>query len=172
MKKGQMFSTELVLASAIFIAGIVIFVSIWNSMLTSYLEEQQSREMQVSLIGISDMLVLSPGTPANWEVGTLSDASAFGLASSPNIISTAKAQALQDLQGDYQKVKENMGAGRFDVFMSINSSTNTLYTFGLMGDANESTVEILHSSRLALLDGEAVTINVQTWRTKGRIEHG
>ena len=164
-----MFSTELVLASAVFIAAIVIFVSIWNSMLASYLEEQHSREMQATLMGVSDMLVLSPGTPADWEEGALSDASAFGLASSPNVISAAKANALQGLKGDYQKVKENMGAGRFDVFMSINDSASTLYSFGMMGDSNDSTVEILRTSRLALMNGEVVSVNVQAWRAKGKV---
>ena len=168
-KKGQMFSTELVLASAIFIAAIVIFVSIWNSMLISYLEEQKSREMQVSLIGISDMLVLTPGYPTNWEADVLGNASAFGLAGSPNVISPGKALALQNLNGSYLSVKEKMGAGRFDIFLSLNNSSSTFYTFGRRGDANDSTVQILRTSRLALLNGSAVTVNMQVWREKGRV---
>ena len=168
MGKGQMFTTELVLASAIFIAAIVIFVSIWNSMLTSYFEEQRDREMQVALNGISNMLVLSPGSPTNWEAGVLGNANAFGLASSPNVISHAKFAALQNLNSSYLSMKEKLGAGRFDLFMSLNNSTNTLYRFGLMGDSNDSSVKILRGSRLALLNDSVVTLNVQVWRTKGR----
>jgi len=170
VKKGQMFSTELVLASAIFITGLIVFVSVWNSMLQTYFDEEADRELQTALLGISDMAVLSSGQPSSWEASALENASAFGLASSPNVISPSKASALQSLNAShYNTVKERMGAGRFGVFMSVNNSSSTFYRFGTIGDSNDSTVKILRASRLALLNNSVVTVNVQVWRTRGKV---
>jgi len=170
VKKGQMFSTELVLASAIFITGLIVFVSVWNSMLQTYFDEQDERELQTALLGISDMAVLSSGQPSSWEAGALENASAFGLASSANVISPSKASALQSLNAShYNTVRERMGAGRFGVFISVNNSSSTLYRFGTLGDSNDSTVKILRASRLALLNNSVVTVNVQVWRTRGKV---
>ncbi len=167
--KGQLFSVELVLASAVFMGALVAFVLVWNSMSAAYNEEQADLQMQTSLLGISDMAVLSPGYPANWETGVLGNASSFGLATSPNVLSGAKAGALQSLNSSYLDMKERMGAGRFDVFLSIGNSTGTFYTFGYAPDLNDTTVKAISSQRVALLNGSAVSVKVQLWRIKGKV---
>ena len=168
-KKGQIFTTELVLSASIFMAALVAFVLVWNSMASTYYEEQRELEMQTSLIGISDMIALTPGYPSNWEVRAMENASSFGLATSPNVISGAKAGALQSLEYAYPTVKEHMGAGRFDVFLNISNSSNTLYTFGNPPDLNDSTVKVISSRRIALLNGSEVSVMVQAWRVKGKV---
>ena len=174
--KGQIFSTELVLASGVFIAALVAFVFVWNSMSDNYQEGQQDMEMQTVLQGISDSLVLSPGYPTNWEAAATGGASSivlatssFGLADSPNGISGAKAAELQALNSSYLDVKERMGAGRFDVFVSIGDTNRTFYTFGYAPDLNDTTVRAISEQRPALLNGSAVTLKVQVWRIRGKV---
>ena len=170
MKKGQIFSTELVLASAVFITALVVFVSSWNSMLQSYFDEEADLELQTSVLGISDMMALSPGEPSNWEAGVLDNASAFGLASEPNVISGAKFAALQSLnRTDYDAIKERMGAGRFGVYMELNNSSTRVYSFGVLANSNDSTVKSFTANRLVLLNDSVFTLRVQAWRTRSRV---
>lgn len=167
---GQLFSSELVVASCFFIMALVIFTMTWYSMVNSYNEEQQDQQMQSVLLGVSDSLVLSPGDPSNWESSALENANSFGLASAPNRISDNKAAALQSLNATrYHRVKENMGAGQYDVYVSISNSTATLYQFGRRANSSNSLVQPFSNERLALLNDSVVQVYVQVWRAKGRL---
>lgn len=168
MKKGQLFSTELVLASAIFITAIIVFVAVWNAMLSSYYEEQADREMQAAVLGVSDMMALSPGEPSNWEAALMENASAFGLASSPNAVSTHKMQAMESMNATrYSTLKERMGAGRFDIFMAVNNSTATVFTFGQIGNTSDPALRSFTVQRLVTANGSVFTLRVQAWRYRG-----
>lgn len=167
-KKGQMFSTELVIASAIFIAGIVLLVSFWNSLIAVYAEGQADVDMQTAALGISDMFALSAGVPSNWEAAVVDNASAFGLASSPNVISGAKFGALQALNAtSYLSLKEKMGAGKFDVYAELNNSTVRVYRFGIPGNLSDGLVKGYNVNRLVLLNDSIYTLRVQVWRNRG-----
>lgn len=168
-KRGQLFSSELVIASGFFIIAIVIFYMTYTSLASAYYEEQQDTQMQSVLLGISDSLVLSPGDPANWEASAKENASSFGLAYSPNRLSESKIAALQSLNSSYQTVRVRMGAGAYDLYLSVSNSTSVLYSFGLRANSSNSLVQSLSNERLALLNDSTVQVYVQVWRTKGRL---
>ncbi|VVC00624.1 Uncharacterised protein [uncultured archaeon] len=171
-RKGQMFSAELVVASSLFIVAIVLFVLMWNGMRASYVAEEADYEMQSTLVSVSDTLVLSPGEPSGWEGAELENASQFGLAESQNSLVAGKLSALQALNAtQYYKVKEGMGAGKFDVYISLSNSTGTLlgdyplYAFGIAPNASDPSIRAASLQRLASLNGTPVTLTVQLWRT-------
>ena len=58
--RGQLFSTELTVSLSIFLAGVVLYLFVWNTLYNNYVEEQADIKIQVALIGISDAAVLSP----------------------------------------------------------------------------------------------------------------
>lgn len=166
---GQVFSAELVMASGFFIAAFVALYMAWNSMYWSFIEEQNDISLKTVLFGIADMAVMSPGEPTNWESSAMENASSIGLAFSPGRLSSAKLAALQSLNTtQYDSVKERMGAGSSDVFISVADSVSTLYSFGTPADSNTSMVSAFSTQRLALLNGNIVTVNVQVWRSKVR----
>ncbi len=169
-KKAQIFSAELVIASALFIGALMLFVAIWAAMHSAYSEEKMEREMQTVLFGISDMLVLSPGEPSGWEQSEMENASAIGLATRSNRLSPTKFSKLESLNAtNYQDIKESMGAGRFDIYIALNNSTALLYSFGISADLNNSTTLAISTERLVLMNDSIATLKVQVWGKKGRI---
>ena len=166
--KGQMISTELVISASLFMAALVVFLYAWNTISAAYYEEQASRDMETALAGISDMAVLSPGSPPDWEYSALSNASSFGFSTSPGVLSRSKLAALPSLNQSYSSVKEKLGAGRFDISISVlDADGNALpYAFGQEGSALNDSVVSSSTERLALLDGQPARRRVQLWRLK------
>jgi len=170
-KKGQIFSTELILSVSIFLAALLIFLFVWNSIFTYYTEEQSERKMQVALIGISDMAVFSPGDPQDWEETSGIDANSFGFVSSRNVLSEKKLFAAQRIfASNYSEIKARMGAGGYGLYFEVRDAQNglTYYNFGNDADAANSSVSQSTSERLALLGDKLVVMKIQLWRVKGR----
>ncbi len=165
--KGQLLSSEIILAMCLFLGALIAFMLAWNAIFASYAQEQYDRQMQVALVGISDMAVLSPGDPADWEISAQARANAFGLAQSPGVLSLQKLAALQSLNSSYDDVREGIGAGPFDLYIEADDSTGTArYSFGKAADPQDSGTDSLSVERLALLDGSPATLKVQLWRKR------
>jgi len=164
-----MLSLEVIITFSFFLAAMLVFMATWEAISASYYREARQRDMQTSLIGISDMLVLSPGDPANWETGALGNANAFGAAASRGTLSSQKLAALQSLNSSYDKVREGMGAGASDVFISVEDTAGTaLYRFGNPCPPAGSALDSASIERLAILEGEIVKLKVQVWRNKAQ----
>ena len=169
--RGQMFSTEIILSFSLFMAALVVFLFVWNSLSNSYAEEQSDRRMEVSLLGIADMCVLSPGDPQDWEqLPAPQNANAFGLASSRNVLSSSKLSALQSLfTSDPANTTMKMGAGGYGLFLEVTDTSGTvLYNFGQAADASNTSISQIGANRLAILDNDVVNVRVQVWRVKGQ----
>jgi len=165
-QKGQMLSTEIVLAMVLFMASLTAFLFTWNSISSTYSQELQQRQLQVALTSISDQMVLSTGDPQDWEFSTLQDSNSFGLAQSRGILSPQKLSALQTLNASYyDQVREGMGAGRFDLYMETVdvASGEVLYRFGKMVDRSEIYQASASIDRLALMNNSMVRLRVQLW---------
>ncbi|MCX8197108.1 MAG: hypothetical protein N3G80_02205 [Candidatus Micrarchaeota archaeon] len=165
--KGQLISTELVISSTIFVAALIVLFFSWNMISSSYFEEQTQKDMQTILLGISDMVVLSPGYPSNWEQGDIAEVNAFGFASSRNVLSASKLSALAVLEGYYPSAKEKMGAGPFDVSITVMdaNSGSILYSFGRSPPQTAPFVSV-SAERLALLEKNIVRVRVEVWKKK------
>ena len=167
---GQIFSTEMMVASSVFLGAIIIFLFVWNTMYNNYVEEQSDNKMQVVLIGISDAAVMSPGEPSNWELSAGRYANSYGFASSRNMLSTSKLYAMQGyFAGNYTEMKDKMGAGGYDLFIDVKDTDgNTYYSFGSIADTSSQSISAITVERLALMDDKIVNLRVQLWRIKGR----
>ncbi|MCK9202577.1 MAG: hypothetical protein M0P42_15735 [Gallionella sp.] len=165
--KGQILSLEVIIAFSFFLAAMLIFLASWNSMFAAYYREAAMRQMETSLVGISDMLVMSPGEPADWEFSALENASSFGLAASRNSLSLQKLSALQSLNSSYDKVREGMGAGASQLYIAVKGENGgVIYSFGNPYDPIDPDIYSVSADRLALLDGQLVKVTVQVWRKK------
>ena len=166
--RGQILSTELVLAFSIFLVAMLVFVAAWDYIIYTYGFEQDERQMQSALISVSDAMVLSPGYPYDWEFSAGANASSIGLASSENVLSPYKLSALQSLNSSYDTLRERMGAGRYNVYVEAMLPNGTvLYRFGNAAapDAASST----GAERLALMNDTITILKVQLWRAQGRL---
>lgn len=169
-RKGQMFSTEIIISFSLFLAALLIFLFVWNTIYNSYIEEQNDQRMEVSLLGISDMCVLSPGDPQDWELTAGQNASAFGLASSRNVLSDEKLSAMQALFAANQSLMdEKLGAGGYGLYIEVAAENGTvLYDLGQAADPANISISQVTEDRLAILDNNVVNVKVQVWRVKGR----
>ena len=166
--KGQILSLEIIVTFSFFLAAMLIFMASWNAMTAAYAQETVLRQLQTSVLGISDMLVMSPGEPADWEFSAMENASSFGLASSRNVLSRQKVAGLQSLNSSYDTVRQNMGAGASQVYVEVDDEHGSmLYNFGNPYDPHSLSVYSASANRLALLDGALVKVNVEVWRSKG-----
>lgn len=163
--RGQILSIEIMLTFSFFLASVMIFMVAWNAISLSYQEEAEERQLESSLIGISDMAVMSQGYPVDWEVGARENASAFGLAISRGILSPQKLSALQSLNSSYDRLREGMGAGSAELYMEVEGEAGRLYEFGRPLPSGPR----FHSAsaeRLAVLEGSLVKVKVHLWRER------
>jgi hypothetical protein len=167
--RGQILSTDLVVSLSLFLGAIMIFFITWSMLSYSYWENKADTDMQSAMLAISDTLVLSPGSPTDWEFGPVDSAASFGLASSKNELSALKIASLQSFfANNYTQAKVNMGSGTFDIYVTINRQDGTvLYSFGRTANFTNRQVVAASSDRLAILDDELVDVKVSLWRTKG-----
>ncbi|MFA6268823.1 MAG: hypothetical protein WCW13_03020 [archaeon] len=117
--KGQFFSPDLTIAVGVFIFGLALFLNASNSIfLQSDLLDARKEADEVAHRALNS-LVLSSGSPSNWQDFTLSDINSFGLAKSPNFIDVSKISALiLDLNSDvtYSSTKTKLGMAPYDFY--------------------------------------------------------
>jgi len=129
-----------------------------------YVQADSEITFSNTLLMASDALVLTPGRPANWHLLHANSTSfeSFGLASSPNVISAAKASRMQDLNNtNYSDVKTAMGLAAMNTSIEIILLDDAvpLYSFGQKpGNASRSSV----FERVAVLDdGRPVLLRLE-----------
>jgi len=168
--RGQIFSSELLVSFSVFIAALIIFILVWNGMYSGYTEELADTRMQTVLIGISDMAVMSPGDPQDWETGAGANANAYGFATERSVLSPAKLYAMQGyFAANYSGMKEKLGAGGYGVFVSVaDLSGNTLYSFGSPAGTSNQSISSVSAERIALLGSDIVKLRTQLWRVRGQ----
>jgi len=168
--RGQIFSTEMMVSFSVFLVALMIFLYVWNSMYSNYIEEQSDAKMQVVLIGISDAAVMSPGDPSDWETSVGTGASSYGFASARSVLSPAKLYAMQSyFAANYSGMKDKLGAAGYDMFLDVqDTSGSTYYSFGVKADTTNSSISAVSAERLALMGSDLVKLRLQVWRVRGR----
>jgi hypothetical protein len=167
--RGQILSTDLVISLSMFLAALLIFLLVWSTIAYAYRESLDDIGMQSALISISDALAFTPGSPPGWEFSA-ANASSYGIAASRNHLSPAKLSALSgQFSSNYTGAKERIGAGRFDIFVSVERAEGgeQLYGFGRLPSAAGQQISSAGIERLCMLEGELVKVKVQLWRKKG-----
>ncbi len=163
-RRGQIFSTDMMMAAVVFLFILTLSI-VYSSEVANrvyFMEEGNARDQTV--LQAADALVLSAGSPANWE--TLSDlntASSLGLVKSRNVLDAGKLQAILNLNaGNYGRIKELLGASRYDLGVSVLRLQNKqrLAEFGLQ-PSSENKVSAV--SRIALYNGEEVIVRVKVF---------
>jgi len=169
--RGQLFSTELTVSLSVFLAGVVIYLFVWNTLYNNYVEEQADAKMQVMLIGISDAAVLSQGDPVDWDSTAGVNANSYGFATTtPNTLSADKLYAMQSFFSDnYTSMKDKVGAAGYDVYYEVkDTGGDLLYSFGTSADTTNSSISAVSAERLGLIGSDIVKLRVQLWRIRGR----
>ncbi len=119
-QKGQFFSPDLIIATLLFVVGLVIFIVvsmfIFNQV-NLFLYSTTVNEIAHSSI---DSIINSKGIPVNWNTKSLEEISFFGITKSNNVIDENKLLTLiYFLDNNYLQTKEMLGLGKFDFKLII-----------------------------------------------------
>ncbi len=160
--KGQIFTTDLILAVTVFLFVLTLTVIYSNQVASrvGYWENTSDRASAALLA--SSALVLSPGEPSNWESLAIEDINSIGLAESRNVLLPSKLQRLVDLNsGQYSEAKALLGLAKYGVRIEVSDlNKQLLKAFGLEpGSENQ----VSAFTRLAVLNGKPVLVKVKVF---------
>jgi hypothetical protein len=119
-QKGQFFSPDLIIATLLFVVGLVIFIVV-----SAFVFDQVNLFWYNTVIDETahaaiDSVVNSKGIPANWNTKSLNEIDFFGIAKSNNVIDENKLSSLiYFLDNNYLITKEMLGLGKFDFKLRI-----------------------------------------------------
>lgn len=160
MKKGQISTLDLVIASSIFIGILLLAMTSWNDILLKSYRFENKREIYQKALDVAESLVTFEGSPSDWHLLALADivpnnVSSFGLAKEPNVLDRDKIEKLN--QVDYDTARDILGLGREEFNLTIYNSTNdVVYS---MGNSIQETTALVQ--RYALLDGYNAKIELR-----------
>ena len=134
-KKGQFFSPDLVIAVVVFVFGLIIFLNASNSVFGQTQLFDERKEADEVAHSAFNSIILSAGTPADWQNYSINDVSSIGLAYSPNMLDKEKVKALISLlnnSSSYLQVKEKLGFGPYDIYLKITDGKSQTVSDGML----------------------------------------
>ena len=185
MKKGQVFSMDLMFAVIIFIGVLFIVLNVWESTLKGNDLADERKSLELSARNIISQLMMDEGNPSDWTA--FSNLQSLGLATSFSInnqnssfksrpmglmnrgygsLSSAKISALQSM--NYSYTKELLGVFSYDenFYILVSRWNGTAYaqvnTIGTSPYQNVTSV--VNIDRMALLNNDWAKLSLQVWR--------
>lgn len=162
--RGQFFSPDLIVALGVFVFALIIFFSASASLFSQSNIYEDRKGIDEAAHKTVDLLVLSPGSPSNWENLPLSGAYSIGLALSNNSISAAKAvfliRQLNDPAG-YLVLKDKLGLGPYDFYLRILDSEGAVISsnnVSLAGGVVSSDPKLTFSYKREVIFGGAPAV--------------
>lgn len=123
-KRGQVFSTDLVLSVSIFIILLLIVISFFYFYSLRISDAIKNEDLKFKALQISDVLAKSGGEPGNWESDP-TNADVLGLAVSDRTFTTVKVKEFVKLDEDVIKNKLNIES--FNFYFSLKDPNGALY---------------------------------------------
>src|SRR3989338_535384 len=158
-KRGQLFSLDLMASGLGFIIFFIFLISVWLVLSSRLEEKREAEELQLQAFQITNMLIMSPGVPADWEENP-AEVTIPGLQQSPGRLNQSKLDAFVAL--DYNQVQKTFNIGRFEYqFKVIGINGSLLYSAGIPPD-NSSTRSI-SVNRWVLQENETQQILFTLW---------
>lgn len=134
--RGQLFSSDMIAAVFLFFIMASMILLAWNSAVDKSVQDIQRTDMEITATRILDILVKSPGYPADWEN---KNATVIGLVNYDRTIDTDKLNAFLGM--DYNATKKIFGMP-YDYFFRLGN-----YTKGVNG------TESVFVRRMVILNG-------------------
>ncbi len=163
-RKGQIFSTDLMIASIVFLF-ILTTAAVYGNQLANrlYFIEQDSEMRQIGQQA-ANILLLTTGSPANWQqLSSLEEVNVIGLAEHQNFLSIEKMTQMKTLtSSNYEDLKEVLGLSKFDFKLEVKSLQNNLIveSFGQEPGLESRVVSI---NRIAIYDSNNVVVRLRVF---------
>ncbi len=124
--KGQFFSLDFIVSLAIFVLVLTSIALVWEDVRAQISDIETHKNIYSSAASASDLLVRSPGYPANWSDG---DVQSIGFADEPRLLNGSKVVVLLGI--DYSKAKTKLGLWNYDFYLNFTDYEGNLITTGL-----------------------------------------
>jgi len=162
--KGQIFSTDFILACIVFLFILVLSITYSTEVANriTFLEEDNARN--IAALNAANALIISPGNPGNWEnLNGLNAVSSIGIAATPNEIHSGKLQKLVDLNTDnYGKVRNLLGLSKYDIAISVLRLQNR-QSVAEFGQQPNSEHKVSAVNRIGFYNGEEVIVRLKVF---------
>jgi len=155
--KGQVFSTDFIIACTIFILAVAILLIYWRYTSNKIDETNLINDMIEKAYLISEIW-FREGIPKYWNASNVID---IGLANN-NRFNKTKMDSLNDPLLGYDNVTKLIGVETYEYnFTAYDMTKNVVYTFGQNPSNPDNIIKI---KRIGILDGEIVTVDVMVWK--------
>jgi len=154
-RRGFAISVDFMLAAMIFFLVLAYSVGTYYYYLGQYNAEEVRKNMEISTLAATDVLLKTQGVPGDWEQGA-GNPQSVGLVERPNIIEPQKLSALAAM--DYNYSKEAMGLGA-DYYLSVIELTGEL----VMEKGAQMDGDAIVASRLAIYNETYVRVTLHVY---------
>ena len=172
--KGQVFSSEVVMAYFIFSLTLVIVLFLWNISFRQIKNSEKFYLLEETAFNLGEKLVKTSGFPNNW---TKENVISVGLTSSPNeprVLDESKILEFVYMMNSsyyYEETRGSiLGIGKYEFYFNltdINGTTIKIQNVSChTGKIPENTNEMITVTRTALLNGEIVRLILTVWYGK------
>ena len=163
--KGQIFSTDLMLASIIFLLILTTATTYGNQVANRIYFFEHDAEMRQAGQQAANGLILTGGNPANWQnLPGIGNVNSIGIADSANMLNKSKIARLASLaSSNYEEVKGILGIAKFDFRIEVISMQNN-FVVESFGASPKSESSIVSISRIAFYDGNNVVVRLKVFK--------
>jgi len=155
-EKGQVILFDLAIAIMVFLILFIFLNQIWVDNLNALQQQDSALEIQFKAVQVAEMLVTSPGKPANWHLPAETPV-IIGLAEKNNILNQAKLNAFA--AEDYNTLKELMQIKNMDFFFRLSGAQDL--NVGRLPPTDASVVSV---ERIATLNGREANVRFSLFR--------
>ncbi|MBR9678524.1 MAG: hypothetical protein GOU97_04510 [Nanoarchaeota archaeon] len=147
MSKAQIFTTSMIFTVVLFIVILGIGARMWDYLSLTQKDVTRTRELELMVTRVSDLLVSTPGQPYNWTT----DVECFGLSTNkPGVLDAGKVKLFYDYSlNNYSFVKERLGIEGYDFSFRLVNGSATLYSYNWTFDYSR---DLSKSERIVLLN--------------------
>lgn len=155
--KGQVVTSDFMLAIIILMIVIGMAGSLWNRSMYLIAEKNKRTQMRRLGLAVSSMLVKSSGVPNDWDSDNVIT---IGLVDRPNVLNEDKILAFNSMEKS--KIQDLLGIESFDFSFRVRAVNDTiLFDYGTYPSGE---IDVIVVRRLALYDTEPVYVEFGLWR--------
>jgi hypothetical protein len=169
MRKGQLFSGDIAIATFVFLSSLALALFMWNSTTEDINRAEELRNIQKIAFQAVEQLVRTPGTPEDWNYFTVE---VPGLSSEDRIINQTKALAFMQLMdsniSNYEDNKHLVSIDPYEFYMNVTYLDGSAVEISgdefVAGRVPTDEVETLAIVRTAIFNSTIIRLNFIVWR--------
>ncbi len=167
MKKGQLFSGDLMVATVVFMLSLSLVFVIWQTVSDDISNAEELRAMEKLTSEFSEQLIRTPGAAEDWRYFNVR---ITGMASDDRFINLTKAEWFIELMNgtNYDKNRYKAGIGSYDFWVNVTDLDGSVVSVRgtpfVTGKAPVNETTKIAVTRTAILGGTIVRFNMVVWR--------